>query len=529
MRTPNGTGHAGPRLLDGKHTLDIVALDLLAGHGINDGGLDTEARKRRTAGFRGRNASKGGDDVGSGFRLPVRLRELASIREIMTDPTYVENLRVLLSDHLEIPLPHLSGNGLSNATKCTEVLHLVANVLIASTLEQTQGGGGHVELRDFVLLDNVPVSRKVGIGGSALENDSRRAKKQGSVNNVGVASDPANVTTAEEAVLGVDVKGVLSGHSSANKVSSSGVHDTLGLSSRTGSVQQEERVFRLDGLGGEVVGVLLDLLVPPQIPSLGPRDVSTGPLEHDAVADVRALLEGLVDDLLGANELSTTLALVRGDDDPAVSVDDTVTEGVRRETGEDDGVHGANARAGKESNDGLGNHGQVDGNSVALLDTLALEDPGETGDLPLELAVRDGAALVGLVGLVDDGDLVRVLESVTVDAVERRVQLASEKPSVVTVDEGAGARGVEILVEGDELAGHAAPEGVWLADGLIVELLVLVEGLEMGFRVVLLEEALGDVEGVDLVGLSDLRATVREATTETQTGTSSRTTGPFSG
>lgn len=42
MGAVNGAGHAGPCLLKGQDTLDIVAMNLLAGDGVDDGGLNTE-------------------------------------------------------------------------------------------------------------------------------------------------------------------------------------------------------------------------------------------------------------------------------------------------------------------------------------------------------------------------------------------------------------------------------------------------------------------------------------------------------
>lgn len=42
MSTVHGTEHAGPRLLEGKHTFDIVAVNLLARDGVDDDGLDAE-------------------------------------------------------------------------------------------------------------------------------------------------------------------------------------------------------------------------------------------------------------------------------------------------------------------------------------------------------------------------------------------------------------------------------------------------------------------------------------------------------
>lgn len=40
----DGTRHAGPRLLEGEDALDVVAVDLLARNGVDDGRIDSEER-----------------------------------------------------------------------------------------------------------------------------------------------------------------------------------------------------------------------------------------------------------------------------------------------------------------------------------------------------------------------------------------------------------------------------------------------------------------------------------------------------
>jgi len=490
--TPDGTGHRGPGLLEGEHTLDIVTSDFLTRDGVNNGGLNTEERQRGTTGLGGGDTTKGSDDVGTSLGLPVG----------------VTNVSLLLANLLEVPLPDFRSNGLTDRAKDTQVLHLVLDVLVTSTLEQAQSGGSNVELSNLVLLDNIPIAREVGVGGGTFENNGGTSQEQRSVDDIGVTSDPANVTTAEEAVIVVDVKDVLTSHGSTEQVTSGGVHDTLGLTGGTGGVEQEERVFGVDRLRREVVGVLLNLLVPPEVTTRGPRDLSTGPLVDENAGDIRALLESLVNNALGTNDLATTATLISGDNDLGASIEDTVTEGVRGETGEDDGVDSTNTGASKESNESLRNHRKVDGNGVTLLDTLLLESPGNAGNLTQKLSVCDGAALAGLIGLVDNGGLVGVFESMTVDTVERGVQTTLNEPGNVTVDERTGAGGLEVLVEGEELAGHASPEGVGITDGLFVQLLVLVEVFKVSACGVLVIEGLGDVEGIDLVGLGDLQRLV---------------------
>lgn len=415
----------------------------------------------------------------------------------------------LLANLLKVPLPDLRGNGLTNGTQNTQVSHLVVDVLVTGTLEQTQGGGGNVELGDLVLVDHIPVAGEVGVGRGTLEDDGGASQEQRSIDDVGVTSDPADITTTEEAVIVVDVKDVLAGQSSTQEVTCGGVHDTLGLSGGTGGVEQEQRVFRVDGLGRQVVRVFLDLLVPPDVTAGGPGDLSTGTLVDEHAGNIRALLKSLVDNTLGTNDLTTTTALVSGDDDLGASVQHTIAQRVGGETGKDDGVNGSDTGDGEEGNDGLGNHRKVDSNSVTLLDTLLLQSPGDTGDLTQQFTVGDGATLIGLVSLVDDGDLVGVLDSVTVDTVEGGVQATLNEPSNVTVLEGTVAGSLEVLVEGKVLTGHAGPEGVGAANGLIVELLVFIEVFEVSACRVFLVEGLGDIEGVDIVGLRNLLPRLR--------------------
>lgn len=73
MRTPDSAGHAGPCVLEGEHTLDIIASDLLARDRVNDGRLDAEEWEGGAAGLGGGNTSERGDDVGAGLGLPVGL------------------------------------------------------------------------------------------------------------------------------------------------------------------------------------------------------------------------------------------------------------------------------------------------------------------------------------------------------------------------------------------------------------------------------------------------------------------------
>jgi hypothetical protein len=109
-------------------------------------------------------------------------------------------------------------------------------------------------------------------------------------------------------------------------------------------------------------------------------------------------------------------------------------------------VDSTDTDTGHEGDNGLGNHGQVDGNSVALADAHLLEDPGGAGNLAEELAVGDIAAFARVVGLVDDGNTVRISKGVAVDTVVRGVEATLVEPRDVGVLEAAAAGGLEVAV-----------------------------------------------------------------------------------
>ena len=106
-------------------------------------------------------------------------------------------------------------------------------------------------------------------------------------------------------------------------------------------------------------------------------------------------------------------------------------------------MNGAYARAREQCDHGFGNHGQVDGNGVAPAHAHPSQNPREAAYLAEKLGVGYGGRLAGLVGFVDDGGFVRGAEGMSVDAIERGVETAAEKPGYVAVLETAAANGIK--------------------------------------------------------------------------------------
>ena len=141
-----------------------------------------------------------------------------------------------------------------------------------------------------------------------------------------------------------------------------------------------------------------------------------------------ALLERFVGVLLQGDGTAAANALVRRDDELGVGIDDAAGEAVGREAAEHHRVHRADARARQHGVGRLGDHRQVDGDAVALLDAVGLEHVGELAHALVELAVGDLLVVGGVVAFPDDGDLVAARLQVPVDAVGGDVERAVLEP-----------------------------------------------------------------------------------------------------
>lgn len=143
--------------------------------------------------------------------------------------TYVDDVCLVLSNDLVVPLPDLGCDWLTNRAQYTESLHLVLHVVVTCALQESQSGRCNVELRHSVLLAHVPVSAEIGVCWCTLKDNSRNTQNQRCVDDIGVSCDPTHITSAEEYIRVVDIKDVLSSSGSTQQIPGSCVHHTLRL------------------------------------------------------------------------------------------------------------------------------------------------------------------------------------------------------------------------------------------------------------------------------------------------------------
>ena len=172
---------------------------------------------------------------------------------------------------------------------------------------------------------------------------------------------------------------------------------------------------------------------------------------------------------------------VGGEEHLGLAVVDAVLQADGGKAREDDGVGGADARAGQHGDGQLRNHGQVDGDAVAALHAQLLQEVGAAADLRVQHLVGVDLDVVLGFALPDDGGLVAAaVGQVAVQAVGRDVQLAVGEPLDLGGDHVGFKHLGERLVPGDQLARALGPEALGVFVGLFVQGLVLGHGLHVG-------------------------------------------------
>ncbi len=149
---------------------------------------------------------------------------------------------------------------------------------------------------------------------------------------------------------------------------------------------------------------------------------------------------------------------------------DAAGEAFRREAAEHHGMNGADARAGEHGVGRLGDHRQVDGDPVTLLDAVRLQHVGELAHPLVQLAIGDLLFLGRVVALPDDGDLVAARRQMAVDAVGGNIERAVLEPFDRHV---AGAeRGVlhlRVRLDPVDAAADLAPKALRVGDRALVQ------------------------------------------------------------
>jgi hypothetical protein len=92
-------------------------------------------------------------------------------------------------------------------------------------------------------------------------------------------------------------------------------------------------------------------------------------------------------------------------------------------------VHGTNARAGQHGVSRFRDHRQINGDAIALFDAVLLHHVSKALHALIELAVGDLFALIWIVALPDDGNLISTAGEMAVYAIGGDVEAAILEPA----------------------------------------------------------------------------------------------------
>ena len=183
------------------------------------------------------NARAHAEHYPTGFCLPPGVNYWASV----------------LAYRLKVPHPDLRVYRLAHGAEqperreikrvwyCVTILHVHAERCRSGV----QNGGS-------VFFHNSPIPVGLRIIGSTFVHYFCHAEHQWRVDNVAVACYPANIRGAKKDVLFIEIKDPLCGRIQMGKIAASSMHDSLGLASSAGRVEDVEGMDAVDRLGWAV-------------------------------------------------------------------------------------------------------------------------------------------------------------------------------------------------------------------------------------------------------------------------------------
>ena len=395
-------------------------------------------------------------------------------------PPGVDDGAAGVAHHLVIPVPGLRIDRLAHRAQQAQAgAGTAGDRLVAHRVQGANGRGRGVKGVYLVLVDHFPAAPRVRVGGHALENQRGGAVGKGAVDDIGVTGDPADIRGAPVDLALAVIEDILERHGGLQQVAPGGMQHTLGLAGGAGGVKNEQRVLRVHGLRRAVAGGAGGGLVVPDVPPFLPAGVAAGAPYDQAGMHIGTGLQGGVGVEFQGDVPAAANAFVGGDQGLAIRVEDTVLQGFRGKAAKDYRVHRPDAGAGQHGVGGLGNHGHVDTDTVALAHPALLEHVGQFADVFLQFRIGDVLAGGGIVALPDEGGLAGSLRQVPVDAVVADIELAAREPGGLTLDEIEINHFIPGFVPAEECLGLLRPEAVRVLDGTLVHGLVLL-GVDMG-------------------------------------------------
>ena len=305
---PNGADHARPRFGDAHEPL--LAHFGFGAVGVDHLGFDARQREGGARWLDRGGSGQWADHVSASLSLPPRIDDRAA-----TAP-----------DRFVVPFPSRRIDRLTDGSQNSQAAEIVfGRLILPHFVEQTDRGGGGVELIDLVLFDHLPCPSSIGEGHHSFEHYRRGTRRKRAVDDVRMSGDPAYIGGTPEGIIILHVKHPLHRHLCPEDVPSSAVLDTLGFASASRRVEEEERVLSLDDFRLTLYRFVFDQLIVGVVASRLPVDLLAVALDDaDSLDTLAATLKGFVDDGLEHVGLALTESAISGDHQFGFGIDDPI-------------------------------------------------------------------------------------------------------------------------------------------------------------------------------------------------------------
>ena len=280
-----------------------------------------------------------------------------------------------------------------------------------------------------MLGNHLPEAVARGISGDALKHQGSGTDGEWAIDDIGVASDPTDVSGAPIGFTLAIVEHILHRHGCLQQVAARGVQDAFGFARGTRGIENKQWVFAVHPLRLTVITDRGGGFVVPDVPTLDPVGLASGASHHDDAINAVDLRQCRVDVVFEWHGFAATHPLIRGNHHAAGSIINAIFERLRGEATEDDRVDGTDPCTGEHGERRFGNHGHIDANAIALADPLRPHRVSEATNLNLELLIGKPLGVVGVIPLPDNRGFICALRQVPVYAVHGDVQLGVDKPA----------------------------------------------------------------------------------------------------
>ena len=411
---PDGAHLTRPAVFDRQNALGREFVDLFACGRFQNNRLNAKERLHCSARLGRVRTRKRSHQVTTGFCLPPCVNDRA----------------VTLADNGVVPVPCLGVDGLAHGTQNAQIGQIAfGDELFALTHQRADRGGGSVELVHLVLFAHLPEAACVGVGGNTFEHQRDAAIGQRAVDDIAVACDPTHVSGTPVDVAIMVIEGHFVCQRGICQVATCSVHNALGLTSRTGCVQNEQRVFCVH-LGRRAVGARLGCHgVVVEVTTVNPCGLTACAFHHQTLHIVIAVQQGLVRVCFQRCLTTAARCFVCCDNDLGVTPLNTGGQSVGREAGKNDRVDRADTGTGQHRIGSFRDHREINDNAVTAFDTQGLQNVRHTADAAMQFLVGDVlSSFFRIIGFPDDRCLIAACRKVAVDTVGRDVQRTVFKP-----------------------------------------------------------------------------------------------------